>query len=98
MNSLVEARVKHYLRDCLNYDPYQCGAIMFSMRHSARVAGHALDHRFAGAGLSAGPDARVASCIVDRAACGGSGGDPVGMHDQTLTLDRWIRTAPPMGM
>lgn len=97
MNSLVQDRVRQYLQTRLQYDPFSCGAILFNMRHAAQVAGFELDHRFAHAGLSAGPDARVASGIVDRALGGGGGGvvsDPI----MKSTLDRWVQTTPGMGM
>ena len=63
MNSIVEAEVRDYLRYRLRYDPYQCGAIMQRIRRLARMAGHDLDHRFAHAGLGAGPEARVAYAV-----------------------------------
>ena len=97
MNSLVQARVREYLQTRLKCDPFNCGAILFNMRHAARVAGFELDPRFAHAGLSAGPDARVASGIVDRA-LGGGGGGVVSDHIMRSTLDRWVETTPGMGM
>jgi len=97
MNSIVEEKVKGYLRNRLKYDPYACGAILFNMRKAARVAGYELNDYFGRAGLSAGPEARVASGIVNRA-LGGGGGGVVSDHIMKQTLDRWIRVSPGMGM
>ncbi len=97
MNSLVEERVKGYLTKRLMYGAYDCGAIVFNMRTAARTAGHGLDRKFGSAGLSAGPDANVASFVVDRA-LGGGAGSAVDEYVLKQTLDRWIRTTPHMGM
>ncbi len=97
MNSLVEERVKGYLKKQLRYGPYDCGAIVFNMRTAARTAGHDLDRKFGFAGLSAGPDANVASFVVDRA-LGGGAGSAVDEYVLKRTLDRWIRTTPHLGM
>ncbi len=97
MNSIVEEKVKGYLRNRLQYDPHDCGAILANMRRAARVAGYVLDHRFASAGLGAGPDARVASNLVGRS-IGGGGGGAVNEYLIKRTLDRWVRTTQPMGM
>ena len=97
MNSIVEEKVKGYLRSRLQYDPHDCGAILARMRRAARVAGYALDGRFATAGLGAGPDARVASGLVGRA-LGGGGGDVVSHYILKRTVDGWVRTSPGMGM
>lgn len=96
MNSIVEERVKGYLRTRLHYDPYACGAILFNMRQAARVAGFGVDERFSRAGLSAGPEARVASGIVGQA-LGGGKGDAVSAHVMGQVLARWLRTTPSMG-
>ena len=96
MNSIVEAKVENYLRTRLHYDPYNCGAIIYCMRNLARVAGHELDERFAGAGLGAGPEARVASGIVDLATLGG--GCETSQYAIRQEIGRWLRTTAPMGM
>ena len=97
MNSLVEERVKGFLRNQLRCEPYDCGAILFNMRTAARVAGYGLDRKFGFAGLSAGPEANVASFVVDRALGGGSG-SAVDQYVLKQTLDRWVRTTQQMGM
>ena len=97
MNSLVEERVKSYLRNRLRYGPYDCGAVLLNMRNVARTAGYDLDHRFARAGLAAGPDACVAASLVNHA-LGGGGGSAVGEYRMRQTIDRWVRTTSPMGM
>ena len=96
MNSLVHARVKQYLQHRLRCEPHACGAVLFNMQKVARVAGYDLDQRFARAGLGAGPEAEVASGIVDRAL--GGGGNAVTEHVLKQTLDRWTRTTSGMGM
>ena len=96
MDSIVEAKLKGYLRNRLGCDPYQCGSILFNVRKLARNAGHALDHRFANAGLSAGPEARVASSIVDHALGGGSGSS-TSPYEMKKMIDRWMRTTAPKG-
>ena len=74
----------------------ECGAIVFRMRSAAKTAGFALNAYFGRAGLSAGPDARVASGIVNRA-LGGGAGDVVSEGVMTHVLDRWVRTTQSMG-
>jgi hypothetical protein len=95
MDSVAIARTKLYLRERLHIDPYNIGAIVFNMRQLARMGGHELDERFARAGLGAGPEARVAASIVDRAL--GGGGTATSEHHVRLATDKWIRTTPPMG-
>lgn len=70
MNSIVEAKVKDLLRHWYHYDPNQAATAVETMRDLARTAGHDLDHRFATAGLGAGPECRVAAGLVDRAMLG----------------------------
>jgi hypothetical protein len=96
MNSLVESDVKLYLQTWLRCDPFDCGTIVECMRNQARIAGHELDHRFAGAGLAAGPEARVAACIVERAL----GGNGCETSDYTVRkqIDDWIRLNPRKGL
>lgn len=95
MNSIVEAKVRGYLKDRLQRKSTDCGAIVFNMRSHAQAAGHGLDDGFGGAGLAVGPDARVASSIVGRAL--GSSGDAVTENLMNKTIDRWVATTPPMG-
>ena len=95
MDSVVEARVRTFLQTRLHYTPHDCGAIIFNMRHAARVAGYDLDERFGQAGLAAGPDARVASGIVNHAL--DKGGDTVSEDVMKQTIDRWLQTSAPMG-
>ena len=93
MDSTVEERVVLYLQDRFHYKPDQCGAILPRVRGLARVAGYVLDARFGTAGLAAGPDARVAAGIVNRA-LGGGGGSVVSDSMMKSTLDSWLRTTP----
>jgi hypothetical protein len=97
MDSIVIARVKRYLQERLTCDPYECGAVVFNIRQLARMAGHDLNERFSRAGLGAGPEARIASEIVDRA-LGGGGGSASSEHHMKLMTQNWVRTTPPMGM
>ena len=96
MNSIVEEKVKLFLINELKRPTTECGAIVFRMRSAARTAGFALNSYFGRAGLSAGPDARVASGIVNRA-LGGGAGDVVSEGIMTTVLDRWVRTTRSMG-
>ncbi|MHC5108982.1 MAG: hypothetical protein ACYTHJ_03785 [Planctomycetota bacterium] len=91
MDSLVEARVKGYLKHKYHYDPVQIGKILFNIRRVAHAGGYALDERFARAGLGAGVEARTASEVVDRA-LGGGGGNCTGESHMKAALDKWIRT------
>jgi len=93
MDSVVEERIVSFLQDKFHYRPEQCGAIVPRMRGLARVAGFGLDARFGTAGLAAGPDARVAAGVANRA-LGGSSGGVVSDDIMKSTLDRWLRTAP----
>ena len=96
MDSLVEARVRTFLTTRLHRADTECGAVMFNIRKLARVAGYTTDRRFAQAGLATGPDARVASAIVD-AATGGGGGNSVSHYEMNQQIDEWVRKTPPMG-
>ncbi len=95
MNSLVEARVRSYLTTRLKYSFYECGAILFRMNNCARMAGFDLDSRFADAGLGAGPDARLASSIVNRAM--GRAGDGAAEGSIRAQIARWLQSTNPMG-
>lgn len=96
MDSTAVARIKRYLIDKLRCDHQNIGAILFNMRQLAQMSGHELDERFAGAGLGAGPEARIAAEIVDRA-LGGGGGSCSTEHQLKLMTDRWVRETKPMG-
>jgi len=94
MNSIEEAKVRKFLYYDLHYDPYQVGTIIYNMNELARVTGHELDHRFAGAGLGAGPECRVASGIVDLAL--GGGGCETSMYRKEIEM--WLLKSPSKGM
>ena len=96
MNSIEEAKVRAYLQYELHYDPYDVGTIIYCMRNLAGMAGHDLDHRFARAGLGAGPEARVAAGIVDLAL--GGGGCETAMYTIRTEIDRWLRTTSAKGL
>ena len=96
MNSIVEEKVKQYLINELKRPSTECGTIVFRMRSAARTAGFSLNACFGQAGLAAGPDARVASGIVNRA-LGGGGGGVVSEGIMKNVLDRWVRTTRSMG-
>jgi hypothetical protein len=95
MDSIVEAKVKDYLRNGLHCDAYDCGAIVAKMRSLARMAGHHLGAKFAHAGLGAGPEARIAASIVDRAL--GGGGSATAEHAIRHMIEKWTRSSPPTG-
>ncbi len=71
MNAIVEAKVGDYLRNWFRVDAYDVGTVLECMRGQAQAGGNDLDEPFRFAGLGAGPEARVASGIVDRALLGG---------------------------
>ncbi len=96
MNSIVEEKVKGYLQTRLHRASTECGTILFNMRKLAHSAGHDLGYGFGRAGLSVGPDARVAAGIVMHA-LGGGGSDAVSKYLTMATLDRWVRTSPGRG-
>jgi hypothetical protein len=96
MNSLVEAKVKDYLIQRLRYNPHACGTVVEHMRSLARVAGYDLDERFRRANLGAGPEARVASGIVDLAL--GGGGCETPEYTIRMHVDDWIRRNPVKGL
>jgi len=89
MNSIVEANVKNYLISRWHYNPYDCGTILECMTALARVGGSELTDEFAFAGLGAGPEARVASTIVDRAQLGG--GCQTSEYEIRAQINEWIR-------
>ncbi len=89
MDSIVEAKVKGFLQHDLEYSPYECGTIVECINALARVAGYNLDDRFGRAGPGAGPEARVASGIVDRALLGG--GAETSDYEMEEEIDRWTR-------
>jgi hypothetical protein len=95
MNSIVEAKVKDYLRNRYYVNPYDCGTIVDRMNMLARAAGHDLDERFARAGMGAGPEGRIAAGIVDLATLGGGGETPEYTIKQHL--DMWVRTNRQLG-
>lgn len=95
MNSLVEAEIRNYLTGEMHYDPYQAGTIVFCMRALARAGGYDLDEHFAQASLGAGPEARVASTIVERAL--GGGGCETSMYTIRRQIEDWLRTTPLKG-
>lgn len=96
MNSIVEAKIRDFLRYDLHCRPYDCGTIIECITSLARMAGHDLDEGFAHAGLGAGPEARVAAAIVDRA-LGGNGCETSDYAIKT-EISRWIRSHPRKGL
>jgi hypothetical protein len=89
MDSIVEAKVKNYLIRRWHYNPHDCGTIVECMTALARVGGGTLDDHFALAGLGAGPEARIASGIVDRALLGG--GCQTSEYEIRAQINEWIR-------
>lgn len=96
MNTVVEARIKDFLVNRLKLNPVETGTILTEIDSLARVAGFELDDRFASAGLGAGPEARVASRIVDYALLGGgTETDELAIRQEIQT---WLRTKKPKGL
>lgn len=96
MNSLVEAKVKDTLVHRFHYNPYDCGTILECMRSLATAAGYDLDERFRHAGMSSGPEGRIAAGIVDLALMGG--GCETTEHTIRMHVDDWIRRNPSKGL
>lgn len=93
MNSIVEARVKNFLSNWMQLSPLECGTITRQIRKLALVSGHDLDDRFAGSGLGSGPEASVASTIVDRATLGG--GCSTSDYEVRAHCNKWLRESSP---
>ncbi len=96
MNSIDEAKVRGFLQYDLHYDQFQTGTVMYNMTALARAAGHEIDHRFASAGLGAGPECRVASGIISLAL--GGGGCETSMYAIRTEIGRWLETTSAKGM
>jgi len=95
MNSIVEAKIRDFLQYDLHCRWDDCGTIIEHLTELARMAGHDLDENFARAGLGAGPEARVASAIVDRAL--GGGGCETPEYAIRTEIGRWVRSRPRKG-
>jgi len=95
MDSIVEEKIKDFLQHELHYRAYDCGTIVECINRLAQMAGHDLDERFAQAGLGAGPEARIAAGIVDRAL--GGGGCETSDHAMRAEINRWVRSNPRKG-
>ncbi|MBN2448703.1 MAG: hypothetical protein JXO22_18395 [Phycisphaerae bacterium] len=95
MNAIVETNVRWYLKHRMHYKDYDCGAILFNMRELARAAGHELDERFRHAGLSSGPEGRIAAGLVDLAM--GGGGCETPEYAIRQQINEWLIHTPPMG-
>ena len=93
MNAIVLARLKTYLGQVLHYRPDECNAIISKVRALALMAGHDIDFRFANAGLSAGPEARVASRLITCALVGSHGTETT-EYEIRRQIDRWLRSKP----
>lgn len=89
MNSVIEGRIKGYLVDHLKYKVTDCGVILTKIDALAQMAGFAVDEKFAGAGLGAGPEARVATAIVDLAL--GGGGNETSEYEIRMEIGNWLR-------
>ena len=92
MNSIVEGRIKTHLQMKYHYSPLEAVTIVDHLRELALVAGFELDERFGEAGLGAGPEARVASRLVEQAL--GTGGSETSEWEVTREIERWLRTRP----
>lgn len=90
MDTHLEQKVWHYLRDRLGFSPLDCDTVQHHIKKVARAGGYAVDHRFADAGLGSGPEARVASGIVKYAM--GGGGISLCDHELKRTVEYWLRT------
>jgi len=95
MNSVVEAKIKDFLILNLKYKSSQVGPILDKIDETAAMAGYDVDERFAAAGLGAGPEARVASRIVDASILGGGSETPE--YSMRKEIDTWLQKGKPKG-
>ncbi len=95
MDSLIQSRIRRFLRERLYVNYHDTGAIMFNLRKLARKSAYALDHSFGESGLASGPESRVACMLVNRAF--GRTGDCTSLYVVKQKIDEWIRLTPPMG-
>ena len=95
MDSLVQSRIRRFLRERLYVDYHNTGAVMFNVRKLARTSAYALDHTFGESGLASGPESRVACMLVNRAF--GRTGDGTSLYVVKKKIEEWIRLTPPMG-
>ncbi len=89
MNAIVEAKVKDVLTNRWHYNQRDCGTILECMNALASAGGGTLDDQFSQAGLGAGPEARVASTIVDLALLGN--GCQTSEYEIRMHVNDWIR-------
>ena len=95
MNSVVEAKIKDYLILNLKYKSNQVGPILDKIDEAAAMAGFDVDERCAAAGLGAGPEARIASRIVDVSLLGGGSETPE--YAMKKEIDDWLRRSKGKG-
>lgn len=95
MDSLVQSRIRRFLRERLYVKYHDTGAIMFNVRNLARASAFALDDSFGESGLASGPESRVACMLVNRAF--GRTGDATSLYVVKKKIEEWIRLTPPMG-
>lgn len=95
MNSVVEAKIKDFLILNLKYKSNQVGPILDRIDQAAAMAGFEVDERFAAAGLGAGPEARIASRIVDYSLLGGGTETPE--YAMKKEIDDWLKRSRPKG-
>ena len=95
MDSLVQSRIRRFLRERLDVKYHDTGAIMYNLRKLARTSAYALDAAFGESGLASGPESRVACMLVNRAH--GRTGDCTSLYVVKQKIDEWIRKTPPMG-
>lgn len=93
MEPLAEEYVRMFLRATFHLDLPQVKVVLTRLTSAAQVGGFDLDERFAGAGLGAGPEARVAAAIVGHSQVGLGGGGAVDKAEMRDTISRWLRTS-----
>jgi hypothetical protein len=96
MNAIVEGEIGGFLVNTLHVAHYDVGTVLECMREVAGAGGFELDERFAVAGLGGGPEARVASRIVNYAL--GLGGTETPEDAIRAQIRAWIRSRPQKGM
>jgi len=96
MNCVVDSKISAWLNHAMHVEPHHMNTVLHCMRKQAQMAGYWLDERFARAGLGAGPEARVASRIVNYALFGG--GTETAEYFVRKEIGDWIRNNAPISM
>jgi hypothetical protein len=95
MDAIIEAKVMDYLWNNHYCKYYDTGTVLEAMRSLARMSGRDLNESFRFAGMGAGPEARIASGIVDLAL--GGGGCDTSEYAIRMHIRDWLHRQPRKG-